>query len=154
MKAYTATELVQKRTDFINLVIPILANGGYEPQYAQNLFDSNQVSLRWGKDWNNFTVYTTNPFNAPTGAVDELVRSIFRGEVVSNRLVMTCFLASKGQGLVSSLAITDLHTLASGLKMYGTPTHQGNQITGQAFLTLPFGHPSLSKNVWGLGIKR
>lgn len=143
----------QKKTDYVNLILPLLIKFGQEELKMMGLFNNGQVRMRWGRDWNEFTIHLTNPLNEPTWPMDELIHCLWRGMHVPNRLIMTCFLEKEEIGPVSSIAITDLHTLAKGLGRYGKKQQVKNRINAQTFATLPFSHKSLSKNIWGVGIK-
>lgn len=153
MNTYNQHAMKQKRADYLNIVLPLLTKSGYEKQKIVNLFENGQVRVRWGKDWNNFTVHLTNPRNEPTCVVDNLVHLVWGGAPVPNKLIMACFIERMGIGPVSSLAITDLYTLANGLKNHGVSQNNRNSFNGQTFMTLPFSHPSLSKNISGIGIR-
>ena len=151
LKTYTQNNLKRRITDYATIVLPFLFKYGYDIQKMINLFKNGYVRLRWGKDWNNFTIHLTNPHNEPTCAIDNLIHSIWNGNNnVPNTLVMTCFINANK---VSSIVITDLYTLSESFKNYGIRSKTINSINGQEFLTLPFSHPSLSKNIWGIGIK-
>lgn len=145
MNNYYQELVIQKKVDYTNLVVPVLR------KFSHKLLNNDQVRVRWGKDWNDFTVYMTNPLNDPTWEIDDLIHSIWKGINTPNRLIATCFVENKGIGPVSSLAITDLYTMANGLKNYGI-LHK-NKFNKTTFLTLPFGHPTLSKNISGIGIR-
>jgi len=154
MNKYYRHVVRQKTPDFMNLVLPVLEKNGHNRQKMINLFNNGQVRMRWGRDWNEFTVHTANPLGEPTWKIDELILSMWKGITVPNRLVMTCFIDKQGSSPVSSIAITDLHTLADGLKNHGISPNDKNRHNGQTFIALPFGHPVLSKKVWGIGIRR
>lgn len=145
--------LQRKSRDYSNLVLHLLAKYGYDKNEMLTLFNNGQVRIRWGKDWNDFTVHLTNPLNEPTWPMDELIRSIWKGDAVSNRIIMTCFIEKEGIGPVSSIAITDLYTLAVGLREHGVKQEVKNRFNEQTFLTLPFSHPSLAVNLWAIGAK-
>ena len=153
MNAYYQDALEQKKMDYRNLVIPNLKKLGYRKQEADNLFNTNQIRIRWGKDWNEFTVHMTNPLNEPTWEMDDLIHLIWGKGNIPNRIIITCFIKNRGVGPVLSLAITDLHTLANGMKKHGVIRETKNSFNGQTFMTLPFSHHSLSNNIWGIGIK-
>lgn len=143
---YRCTTPQQKRSDYINWVVPTLVGLGYDEQDLVHLFDKRQVRLRWG-DWSDFTVYMTNPLCDDTWYMDELVHALWSGASVRNRLVMTCFLPAKGVGPLSSAAIIDLHTLAYAMKKYGV-TRETNRYNKTTFITLPFSHPALYGKIW------
>lgn len=145
--------LSQKKVGHTNLVSSTLKKLGYKEQMIRSLFDNNQIRIRWGRDWNEFTVHMENKFNEPTWEMGELIHLIWKGISVPNYLIVTCFIKSEGVGPVTSLAITDIYTLAAGLKKYGIIQKIKNSINGQSFMTLPFSHFSLSHNIWGMGIR-
>ena len=150
MKTYDQHDMEQKKIYYFNVIFPLLIKSGYNAQKIISWFESGCVRLRWGKDWNNFTVHLTNPLNEPTCLIDNLIHSIWKGASVANTAVMSCFIS---MNKVSSVAVTDLYTLSEGFRRYGIKNRIRNNVNGQEFLTLPFSHPSLSKNVWGIGIR-
>lgn len=146
---YSKMDEEQKKVCYFDVVLPLLARRGYNTHIATEMFKEGRVRLRWGRDWKNFTVHLDNPCNEPTCLIDNMVHSVWAGMRVPNTLVMTCFI--KGNE-VSSLAITDLYTLSEGFRRYGVGGRNRNSINGQSFLTIPFSHHSLSRNMWGIGI--
>jgi len=150
MKTYSQLDMEQKEIYFLTIILPLLVKFGHDTQKMISLFKNGYVRLRWGMDWNNFTVHLTNPLNEPTCIIDNIVHSIWNGIYTPNTLVMSCFI---GDNKISSLALTDLYTLAEGLRKYGKKQQIRNRINSQTFATLPFSHKSLSKNMWGIGIK-
>lgn len=147
MSTYYQQALLQKKKDYTNLIVPILGKTGHK------LINYNHLRIMWGKDWNEFTVHTLNPSKAPTWPMDDLMHSIWNGTNVPNCPIATCYIKNKGVGPVTSLAITDLHTLADAMKRYGAEGKVKNTFNGMTFMKLPFSHPSLSNNIWGIGIK-
>ena len=147
MNSYYAHVVPQKRKDYVNLVLPLLVKSGYNGLHMLDLFNKGQVRMRWGTDYKEFTVHMTNPRKEPTWPMDDQIHTIWKGLPVENRLVMTCFIKSEGIGPVSSVAMTDLYTLASGLKLYGIKQKVKNRFNNQTFMTLSFSHQSLAKSI-------
>ena len=151
MRTYTMSDMDQKKVDYINMVIPLLSRFGFKREYLVALLNNNNVRLRWGKNWNDFTVHIENPLNDLTCKIDNDIHKLWAGEPVQNCMIVTCFLTSKGIGPVSSVAITDLYTLANCMMNHGKVHKVRNSFNGQTFMTLPFSHPSLSNNIWIIG---
>jgi len=154
MNSYYYHALLQKKKDFINIAVPSLIKLGLGRFLLENLFDGGQVRIRWGVDWNNFTVHDTNPKNEPVWKIDEDIHSLWKGIYVGNKDVMTCFITEKDYGNLSSVAIIDLYTLAGSMKQYGAVHKSKNRYNAQTFITLPFCHKSLQSKIWGVGIRR
>lgn len=152
MNSYYNDAVAQKKVDFDNIVLPELSRQGCDARALQDMFNAGQVRLRWGKDWKNFTIHSSNPHGEPTWIIDEQVHQLWNGIPVPNKLVMTCFLPAMGRGPLSSVAITDLYTLANAMKQFGYVCPVKNSHNNQSFITLPFNHRSLSPNLWCLGV--
>lgn len=153
MNTYDQYTMEQRKSDYLNIILPFLTKSGYEEQKMIGLFKDGLVRVQWGNDFNNFTVYLTNPQNTLTCVMDDLVHLIWDGVSVSNRLVMSCFIERKGVGPISSIAITDLYTLSNGIKKHGDLREIKNSFNDRTFLVLPFSHYSISNNIWGAGIR-
>ena len=153
MRDYYERVVDKKKYDFMNTILPTLVNSGWNSQYLQNMFHSGQIRLRWGRNWNEFTALVTNPLNLPIGTINKLIHKVWDGIYVENCMVMTCFLNDTHTTSLISAAMTDLYTLSNALTQYGVKKENKNKPNTITFLTLPFSHSSLSKNIYGIGIK-
>lgn len=153
MRRYFRDTVLQKQHDYFKFVMPILIRSGFKENEMIGIFNNNQVRIRWGKDWNNFTIHFNNPINDPTWKLDNAVHSLVNGKWIPNCRILTCFIHEKGNGPLLSLAMTDLHTLTNSMKVYGIINKTKNRFNSQQFMTLPFSHRSLNGNIWGIGIK-
>lgn len=151
MNNYYYTAINRKNVDFKNIVLPQLIALGINTSSIEAMFNSRRLRVRWGKDWNNFTIHATNRFNEPTWRVDEDIHSLWNGINIDNYSLATCFINNKR---LSSIAVTDLYTLTKAFKNYGIHQKTQNSNNGQTFITLPFSHFSLFSNIWGVGVRR
>lgn len=148
MRGYFRDVKAQKEHDFFNLILPVLVNAGLDRHKMTDVFNANHLRIRWGVDWKDFTIHFNNPINDPIWKLDGDVHKLWSGQTVQNCLVVTCFLRNKGIGPVSSIAITDIYTLANGMRNYGKVHKVRNSFNCQTFMTLPFSHHSLSNNIY------
>lgn len=152
LNLYKSVVSIKKET-YPAVVIPVLLRMSYTYDTAFALLNNNQVRVRWGNDWNDFTLCIENPNNMPVWPMDNLIYKLWNNEYVKNREVITLFISTNQYKQVTSLAITDLYTLAENFKLYGKRQVIRNRNNNTVFLTLPFSHQSLFNKVRGFGIR-
>jgi len=134
-----------KNNHFTEIVLPFLVHNGWNVSSAQSLFNAGLIRIRPGRDYKEFTLFLTSPVGCPRSKVDDSIHALWKGAVMKETSVVTCFV-NEYKKVVSSLAVTGIHAFANCGKEPIRNRH------GQIFLTLPFSDPLLKKNIYGYNL--